>query len=286
MRDLCSAESKDQVLKIAHEIKDFVSIFRAGAWKPRTSPNSFEGIEQKPFNWLQEVQLQTGLKVATEVGTAHHVDLCLKAGVDMLWIGARTTVNPFYVQEISEALKGVDIIVFIKNPIHPEIGLWLGALERLKKAGITKLELFIEVFFTYKESAFRNDPKWELPIKLRKEFGDLPIICDPSHIAGSSLLVEDVAQTAMDVNLDGLMIETHNNPSKALSDSDQQVTPKKLRDILNNLVLRDNKLRDEAFKLELLKFRNEIDLLDRQILHLLNDRKKIVEAIKIFKNQK
>ena len=281
----CSAESESQILKIANEIKPIVDVFRAGVWKPRTSPDSFEGAGENALKWLQKVQSETGLKVITEVATAKHVELCLESGIDMLWIGARTTVNPFYVQEIAEALKGVDIPVFVKNPIHPEIGLWVGALERLNKAGVHKLSAIHRGFYNYKESAFRNDPKWEMPIKLREEVSDLPIICDPSHIAGKASLIEDVSQTAMDINLNGLMIETHNNPTGALSDSRQQITPQDLKRILNNLILRDTKLRDEAFKDELLEFRNQIDLLDHQIIELLNDRKKIVETIAHFKNQ-
>ena len=272
-------------MKIANEIKPIVDVFRAGVWKPRTSPDSFEGVGENALKWLQKVQSETGLKVITEVATPKHVELCLESGIDMLWIGARTTVNPFYVQEIAEALKGVDIPVFVKNPIHPEIGLWVGALERLNKAGVHKLSAIHRGFYNYKESAFRNDPKWEMPIKLREEVSDLPIICDPSHIAGKASLIEDVSQTAMDINLNGLMIETHNNPTGALSDSKQQITPQELKRILNNLILRDTKLRDEAFKDELLEFRNQIDLLDHQIIELLNDRKKIVETIAHFKNQ-
>ena len=281
----CSAESESQMLKIAKEIKEIADVFRAGVWKPRTSPNSFAGAGEKALIWLRNVQLETGLKVATEVATAKHVELCLDAGIDMLWIGARTTVNPFYVQEIADALKGVNIPVFIKNPIHPEIGLWIGAFERLDKAGINKLSAIHRGFYSYKKSTFRNDPKWEVPIKLREEIPNLPIICDPSHISGKSSLIEDISQTAMDINLDGLMIETHSNPKSALSDSQQQVTPKKLNEILNNLVLRDTKLRDEAFKGELLEFRNKIDLLDSQIIKLLNDRKQIVKTIADFKNK-
>jgi chorismate mutase len=281
----CSAESEDQMIQIANGIKEFSDVFRAGIWKPRTSPGSFEGIGKNALKWLQKVQSETGLKVITEVANSNHVDLCLEAGIDMLWIGARTTVNPFYVQEIAEALKGVDIPVFVKNPIHPEMGLWLGAFERLNKAGINKLAAIHRGFYNYKDSAFRNDPKWEMPIKLREEVRDLPIICDPSHIAGKASLIEDVSQTAMDINFDGLMIETHNNPHKALSDSKQQVTPKELRNILNNLILRDTKLRDEVFKGELLEFRNQIDLLDYQIIELLKNRKQIVEIIANFKNK-
>ena len=281
----CSAESEHQLLRIANSIKDIAHVFRAGVWKPRTNPNSFEGAGVAALKWLQKVQSEIGLKVITEVATAKHVELCLSHGVDMLWIGSRTTVNPFYVQEISDALKGIDIPVFVKNPIHPEIGLWLGAFERLNKAGVTKIAAIHRGFYNYKDSAFRNDPKWEMPIKLREEVQDLPILCDPSHIAGKSNLIEDVSQIAMDINLDGLMVETHDNPSTALSDAQQQVTPEKLAHILNNLVLRYAQLRDAAFKEELLEFRNKIDLLDNKIIELLSDRKKIVKTIANFKNK-
>ena len=281
----CSAESEEQILKIAHQIKEVADVFRAGVWKPRTSPDSFQGFGEGALTWLQKAKTETGLKIITEVATTKHVEFCLSAGVDMLWIGARTTVNPFYVQEIASALKGVDIPVFVKNPIHPEISLWIGAFERLSKAGINKLAAIHRGFYNYKESAFRNDPKWEMPIKLREEARELPIICDPSHIAGKSSLVEDVSQIAMDINLDGLMIETHNKPLSALSDFRQQITPEELIKILKNLILSDTKLSYEIFKEELLAFRNQIDLLDRKILELLNDRKKIVQAIAKFKNK-
>ena len=265
----CSAESENQLLTIAKAVEGTADVFRAGVWKPRTKPNSFEGIGKDALSWLKTIQQETSLKVVTEVATAKHVELCLESGVDMLWIGARTTVNPFYVQEIAEALRGVDIPVFVKNPIHPELGLWLGAFERLHKVGVKQLAAIHRGFYSYEKVAFRNDPKWEIPIKLREEIRDLPIICDPSHIAGKAALVEDIAQTAMDINLDGLMIETHHNPSVALSDAEQQVTPKELNSIMNNLVLRDTKLRDEEFKGRLLNFRNQIDNFDTKIIELL-----------------
>jgi len=281
----CSAESENQLLTIAKAVEGTADVFRAGVWKPRTKPNSFEGIGKDALSWLKTIQQETSLKVVTEVATAKHVELCLESGVDMLWIGARTTVNPFYVQEIAEALRGVDIPVFVKNPIHPELGLWLGAFERLHKVGVKQLAAIHRGFYSYEKVAFRNDPKWEIPIKLREEIRDLPIICDPSHIAGKAALVEDIAQTAMDINLDGLMIETHHNPSVALSDSEQQVTPKELNSIMNNLVLRDTKLRDEEFKGRLLNFRNQIDNFDTKIIELLNNRKQVVEHIANFKNE-
>ena len=281
----CSAESENQLLTIAKAVEGTADVFRAGVWKPRTKPNSFEGIGKDALSWLKTIQQETSLKVVTEVATAKHVELCLESGVDMLWIGARTTVNPFYVQEIAEALRGVDIPVFVKNPIHPELGLWLGAFERLHKVGVKQLAAIHRGFYSYEKVAFRNDPKWEIPIKLREEIRDLPIICDPSHIAGKAALVEDIAQTAMDINLDGLMIETHHNPSVALSDAEQQVTPKELNSIMNNLVLRDTKLRDEEFKGRLLNFRNQIDNFDTKIIELLNNRKQVVEHIANFKNE-
>ena len=246
-------------------------------------PISFEGVGEKGLQWLQKIQKETGLKIATEIATPQHVEKCLKAEIDMLWIGARTTVNPFYVQEIAEALKGVRIPVFVKNPIHPELGLWLGALERLNKVGIKKLAAIHRGFFSYEDAAFRNDPKWELLIKLREQLPHIPIICDPSHIAGDSEMIEEVSQTAMDLNLNGLMIETHHKPNEALSDAKQQITPNKLHKIIGNLVLRKTKTDDDFFNIKLNEFRENIDVLDRKIVSILSDRKKIVEEIAHFK---
>ena len=281
----CSAESEEQVLKIAKEIESTADVFRAGVWKPRTNPNTFEGIGPKGLEWLSTVRQETSLKVITEVATAKHVEYCLNAEIDMLWIGARTTVNPFYMQEIAQALKGVDMPIFVKNPIHPELGLWVGAFERLNNVGVTQLAAIHRGFYSYERSAFRNDPKWEIPIKLRKELQDIPIICDPSHIAGKSSIIEDIAQTAMDLNLDGLMIESHCNPTLAWTDANQQVTPKKLKQIIRNLVVRDAKLRDKIFKDQLIKFRDQIDVFDNQIVELLSSRKEIVEEIAKFKDK-
>ncbi len=281
----CSAESENQILQIAHEIKDTIDVFRAGVWKPRTKPNSFEGIGEKSLKWLNNVQTEYGLKVATEVATAKHVELCLGAEIDMLWIGARTTVNPFYVQEIAEALKGVDIPVFVKNPIHPELGLWIGAFERLNKVGINKIAAIHRGFYSYQKSAFRNDPKWELPIKLREEMRDLPIICDPSHIAGGNYMVEEISQIAMDLNLDGLMVETHHDPKKALSDAEQQITAKELTILLDNLILKKAKINNNYLNQQLVGFRDKIDILDKKIVSFLANRKKIVEEIAKFKQE-
>ena len=279
----CSAESEEQLLETAHSIKEIADVFRAGIWKPRTKPNSFEGVGEKGLQWLQKIQKETGLKIATEIAIPQHVELCLNAGIDMLWIGARTTVNPFYVQEIAEALSGVDIPVFVKNPIHPELSLWIGALERLNKKGIKNLAAIHRGFFTYESSAFRNEPKWEIPIELKRQLPKLPIICDPSHIVGNKTLIPEISQIAMDLDMNGLMIETHNNPSEALSDSEQQITPIKLKSILDNLVLRKKTFEDKILSLELNTLREKIDKLDQNIVETLNLRTDLVEEIAKFK---
>ena len=279
----CSAESEDQLLQIAEEIKDITNVFRAGIWKPRTSPNTFEGVGAKGLRWLQNVKQLTGLKTITEVATAKHVELCLRAEVDMLWVGARTTVNPFYVQEIAEALRGTNIPVFVKNPIHPELALWAGALERLYKSGVTKLAAIHRGFFTYESSVFRNEPKWEIPIELKKNFSELPIICDPSHIAGESSLIFELSQIAMDLDMNGLMIETHQFPKQAWSDANQQISPKELKEILNNLILRKRRFEDNHLNIELKNLRGLIDELDEQMVEFLNSRTDLVKKIADFK---
>ena len=279
----CSAESEDQLLQIAEEIKDKTDVFRAGIWKPRTNPSSFEGVGEKGLRWLQNVQKLTGLKTITEVATAKHVELCLKAEVDMLWIGARTTVNPFYVQEIAEALRGNNIPVFVKNPIHPELPLWAGALERLFNRGIKNIAAIHRGFFTYESSVFRNEPKWEIPIELKRNFPELPIICDPSHIAGQSSLIFELSQIAMDLDMNGLMIETHQDPKKALSDANQQISPKELIEILNNLILRKRRFEDNHLNQELNSMRKLIDKLDEQMVELLHSRTNLVKNIADFK---
>ena len=275
----CSAESEDQLLQIATNIKSSVDVFRAGVWKPRTMPNSFEGVGEVALGWLKKVKEETGLKIATEVATAKHVELCLESGIDILWIGARTTVNPFYVQEIAEALSGVDIPVFVKNPIHPDLSLWIGALERLSNKGITKLSAIHRGFFTYESSAYRNEPKWELPIDLKRSLPDLPIICDPSHIAGNTNLIEEITQIAMDLDMNGLMIETHHNPSEAWSDAKQQLTPNQLIYILDKLVLRNKSFEDNNLNNELNILREKIDVLDSELVEKLNLRTSLVEEI-------
>ncbi len=279
----CSAESEDQIMGTALKIKNNIDVFRAGIWKPRTNPNSFEGVGEQGLVWLKKVKKEIGLKVITEVATPKHVEKCLEANIDMLWIGARTTVNPFYVQEISEALSGVDIPVFVKNPIHPEIGLWTGALERLNKKGINRIGAIHRGFFTYESSAFRNDPKWEMPIELKRNFPQIPIICDPSHIAGNSTLISELSQIAMDLDMNGLMIETHENPKRALSDANQQLTTIQLNDLLDSLVLRKIDFEDNELIVQLKKMRDLIGNLDQKTVDILNLRTDLVKEIAEFK---
>ena len=280
----CSAESEQQVLKTANAIKPIVDVFRAGLWKPRTKPNNFEGVGKKGLNWLNKVQKEVGIKVCTEVATPKHVDICLKSNIDMLWIGARTTVNPFYVEEIAQALKGNDIPILIKNPTHPDINLWIGAFERLKKQGVNNLVAVHRGFYNDTSSTFRNEPRWEKIIKFRKANPEIPIICDPSHISGNSKYVKDISQIAMDLDLDGLMIESHCDPKTALSDRKQQISPKNLIDIVKGLTLRSPELNDDNISSQLQSFRLDIDNYDMKILELLMHREDIIKQIADLKH--
>jgi chorismate mutase len=281
----CSAETETQVLQTASQIKsNFPNfIYRAGLWKPRSRAGNFEGVGNKGLKWLQVVQQQLNIKVCTEVANVKHVDACLKAGVDMLWIGARTTANPFSVQEIANALKGVDIPVMVKNPISDDLDLWIGAIERLNLAGINKIIAIHRGFFSPKESEFRNQPLWEMPIKLKATLPELSIICDPSHITGNPKLIPQIAQKALDLDMDGLMIETHLNPKIALSDAAQQVTPAHLKTIINSLVVRNQFSNSIKFKNKLEQLREEIDFLDNELIDLLARRMAVSKKIGAFK---
>ena len=279
----CSAESLIQIKKIADQTHNYIDVFRAGIWKPRTSPDSFEGAGKEGLKWLNEVQAKFNIKVSTEVGTAKHVEDCLEAKIDILWIGARTTVNPFYVQEIAEALKGVDIPVVVKNPVHPEISLWIGAFERLYKSGLDNLTAVHRGFYSYGSSAYRNDPKWEIPIELKSKFNNLPIICDASHIAGKHNLILEISQIAMDLDMNGLMLEVHSDPKSALSDSEQQITPIEFKNILKNLIFRDGDLKSNKVKSKLAEIRKKIDKLDEKIVLTLKERESLVKEIANFK---
>jgi chorismate mutase len=283
----CSAETESQVMGIAHELKNSdVSIFRAGIWKPRTRPGNFEGVGSIGLKWLQKVKKETGLLVATEVANANHVKIALDHDIDVLWIGARSTVSPFIVQEIADALKNTDKIVLLKNPVNPDLSLWYGGIERLYTANIKKLGVIHRGFSTYSKTKFRNNPEWQIPIELQNKFPDLPLICDPSHICGRRDIIKQTSQKALDLNFDGLMIETHNDPDNAWSDAAQQIIPKTLINLMKDLVIRKESLEERSFINELENLRIKIDNADSQILDILGNRMKVSEEIgKIKKKQ-
>lgn len=283
----CSAETEDQVLKIAHELKNSdVSIFRAGIWKPRTRPGMFEGVGAIGLKWLQKVKEETGLLIATEVANSNHVKLALDHDVDILWIGARSTVSPFIIQEIADALEGTDKIVLVKNPVNPDLALWLGGIERLYSANIKKLGVIHRGFSTYEKTNYRNNPEWQLPIELQNRFPDLPLICDPSHIAGRRDILQDISQTALDLNFDGLMIETHTNPDKAWSDAAQQITPKVLIKMMEDLKMRKITNEELDYKNSLNTLRTQIDVIDHGLLDNLGKRMKVAIEIGNLKKRK
>ncbi|WP_372975906.1 chorismate mutase [Muriicola sp.] len=283
----CSAETEKQVMQIAHDLKDTdVNYYRAGIWKPRTRPGNFEGVGAIGLKWLQKVKEETGLKTATEVANRTHVDLALEHDVDLLWIGARSTVSPFIVQEIADALEGTDKVVLVKNPVNPDLSLWLGAVERLHSAGIKKLGVIHRGFSTYEKSKYRNIPEWQLAIELQTRFPDLPLINDPSHITGKRDMIFDVSQTALDLNFDGLMIETHCDPDNAWSDAAQQVTPKRLIQIMEDLRIRKETDEEAEYKSNLSNLRAQIDILDNQLIDLLGKRMQVSDGIGHLKKQR
>jgi chorismate mutase len=281
----CGAETEEQVMATARGIASLnrVSIFRAGIWKPRTRPNSFEGVGRTGLSWLRRVKAETGLLTAVEVANAHHVEEALNNGVDILWIGARTTVNPFSVQEIADAIKGTDIPVMVKNPLHADIQLWIGALERVNNAGIKKLIAVHRGFFSTEKKKYRNAPLWEIPIELKAMCPQLPIICDPSHISGRVDLLQQVSQKALDLDMSGLIIESHINPKAALSDAKQQVTPAELNDLLNSLTLRETTSDNEEFTSRLQQLRSLIDEIDEDIIRTMGKRMEVIEKIGEYK---
>lgn len=282
----CSAESEEQVISVCREIalNQNANLLRAGIWKPRTRPDSFEGIGAIGLNWLVEAGKETNLPTSTEVANKQHVEQALKAGIDVLWIGARTTVNPFAVQEIADALQGVNIPIMVKNPINPDLELWIGAFERFEKAGITDLTAIHRGFSIYKHPKYRNVPTWEIAIGLRERIPQIPVICDPSHITGNRNLLLEVSQKALDLNFEGLMIETHPNPDKAWSDAAQQVTPSQLKDIVDNLILRNNAI-SESDHLALVELREKINSIDEKLFDLLASRMLLSEQVGIFKRE-
>ena len=280
----CSAESEEQVLTTARALKELgVNVFRAGIWKPRTHPGCFEGIGEKGLSWLRKVQEQTGMKVCTEVANATHVKACLDAGVDMLWIGARTTSNPFLVQEIAESLSGMDVPVLIKNPVNADLGLWIGAIERFRAQNVRNLGVIHRGFSTFDKIRYRNAPHWRYAIEMRTRFPELPFFCDPSHMAGSTEFIAEISQRALDLGLDGLMIESHCCPQCALSDASQQLTPAALGGLVRSLRVRDQIAgNDETLE----SFRTRIDAVDDEIVRLLAERMGVSREIGKYKKDK
>ncbi len=282
----CSAETEEQVLQIARELKDSdTSIFRAGIWKPRTRPGGFEGVGAIGLKWLQKAKAETGLLMAVEVANAAHVKLAIEHDIDVLWIGARTTVNPFAVQEIADALKGTDKIVLIKNPVNPDLSLWIGGIERIYNAGITKLGAIHRGFSTYEKTKYRNIPEWQIAIELQAKYPNLPLLCDPSHITGKREMVAEVSQQALDLNYDGLIIETHIDPENAWSDARQQVTPNDLKILIDDLRVRNEDDNTDDFVQKLAKFRVQIDAFDSKLIETLGDRMKVSEQIGALKKE-
>jgi chorismate mutase len=278
----CSAESEEQVLNTARQLAKLgCHNFRAGIWKPRTKPGCFEGHGEKALPWLKTVKEETGMLVSTEVATPEHVEQCLKYGVDILWVGARTTANPFAVQALADSLKGVDIPVFVKNPVNPDLELWIGALERLNLAGVKRLGAIHRGFSSYDKKIYRNLPMWQIPIELRRQVPDLPLICDPSHIGGRRDLIAPLCQQAMDLGFDGLIVESHCNPDEAWSDAKQQVTPEVLDYIISELVIRDMSISTE----DISQLRRQIDTLDNELMDLLAKRMRVCREIGQYKKE-
>ena len=278
----CSAETEEQVITTAYQLaRKGCHMFRAGAWKPRTKPGGFEGQGEKALPWLKRVKEETHMLVATEVATPRHVEAALEHGIDILWIGARTSANPFAVQDLADSLKGVDIPVFVKNPVNPDLELWVGALERINQAGITRLAAIHRGFSSYDMKIYRNLPMWQIPIELRRRIPSLPIICDPSHIGGRRELVAPLCQQAMDLGFDGLIVESHCDPDKAWSDAKQQVTPDILDYILSLLVIRNEKVTTEGIH----ELRKQIDELDNQLMDLLAKRMRVCREIGQYKKE-
>lgn len=282
----CSAETEEQVISIAHRLKNTdATVIRAGIWKPRTRPGNFEGVGAIGLEWLKKAKEETGMLTTTEVANPNHVELALKYDIDILWIGARTTVSPFIIQEIAEALRGTDKIVLVKNPVNPDLALWLGAVERFYEAGLHNLGVIHRGFSTYEKTQFRNNPEWQIPIDLQNSFPNLPLILDPSHIAGRRDIIYDLCQTALDLNYDGFMIETHQDPNNAWSDPKQQITPDNLRKITSRLQIRDSEGKGIEYKNQINTLRTQIDIEDNKILEILGKRMKVVDAIGILKKE-
>ena len=282
----CSAETEEQVMETAKGLSaEGIHVFRAGIWKPRTHPGCFEGVGAPGLKWLQKVKKEYGMFVGTEVASEKHIFECLKYGVDIVWIGARTTANPFLVQEIADALKDTDIPVLVKNPVNPDLDLWIGALERLNRAGITKLGVIHRGFSTSADIIYRNDPGWKIAIELRTRYPELPFFADPSHMGGSRQYLQDLSQKALDLGLEGLMIESHCNPTVALSDAKQQLTPEALGQLLASLVVRDSDTDNKEYHDGIDQLRAQIDVIDENLLYSLSSRMAISRKIGQYKKE-
>ena len=281
----CSAESEEQVMETAKGLKELgINVLRAGIWKPRTHPGCFEGIGPEGLKWMQKARNEYGLKIATEVASEKHVAECMKHGIDLVWIGARTTANPFLVQEIADALKGTDIPVLVKNPVNADLDLWIGALERLNMAGIRKLGVIHRGFSTFDKIQYRNDPQWQVAIELRSRYPELPFFVDPSHMGGSKDYILEISQRSLDLGFEGLMIESHCNPSVALSDAKQQLTPAELKDLLyNQIVVRDKDSDSPEWRENIDQLRVKIDVIDENILYALGSRMNVSRQIGEYK---
>lgn len=278
----CSAETEEQVMNTAKQLAiKGCHMFRAGVWKPRTKPGGFEGHGEPALEWMAEVKKETGMLIGTEVATPEHVELSMKYGLDILWIGARTSANPFAMQQLADAMKGLDIPVFVKNPVNPDLELWIGALERINQAGIKKLAAIHRGFSSFDKTMYRNAPMWQIPIELRRRIPELPIVCDPSHMGGKRELIAPLSQQALDLGFDGLMIESHCDPDKAWSDAKQQVTPEVCDYIVGMLVARDNTYTTEGIKL----LRQQIDKIDNDLMDLLAKRMRVCREIGQYKKE-
>ena len=282
----CSAETEEQVMETARGLAAFgIHVFRAGIWKPRTHPGSFEGVGTPGLKWLRRVKEELGMKVCTEVASEKHVLECIKYGVDIVWVGARTSANPFLMQEIADALEGTDIPVLVKNPVNPDIDLWIGALERLNRAGLRKLGVIHRGFSTSASIPYRNDPGWKIAIDLRTRYPQMTFFADPSHMAGDRKYLQELSQRAMDLGLDGLMVESHCNPACALSDAKQQLTPEGLQTLLESLVIRENTSDNAAYREGIDALRARIDIIDENLQKLLRDRMDVSRSIGQYKRE-
>ena len=283
----CSAETEEQVVETATRLAKMgkVDILRAGIWKPRTKPGMFEGIGMKGLPWMAQAKKITGIPITVEVATAKHVEDALHFEVDLLWIGARTTVNPFSVQEVCDALRGVDVPVLIKNPINPDLELWSGGIERLQKVGMKEIGMIHRGFSNYGNTEYRNAPMWHLPIEMKRRYPDMLLICDPSHICGNRTLLQSVAQKSIDLDFNGLMIETHIDPDNAWSDAKQQITPERLSEMLDSLIWRSETTDEKDFQTALAKLREQINHIDDELMMLLGQRMKVADNIGQYKKE-